>query len=52
VVEAIALDLYKKKPIAAQEYLTDYSNGLMVDVTDMFLNLRDEIITNYTNNHE
>ncbi|MFK5854706.1 MAG: C69 family dipeptidase [Bacteroidota bacterium] len=51
-IEAEALKLYKKKPKLAQEYLTEYSNGLMVDVTDMFLNLRNEIIVKYTNNHE
>ena len=51
-VEDEALKLYKKSPKDAQEYLTDYSNGLMYDVTTMFINLRNEIITNYTNNHE
>ncbi len=51
-VEEEALRLYKKKPKAAQKYLTNYSNSLMDDVTNMFLNLRNEIITNYTNNHE
>ena len=52
VVEDKALVLYNKNPKDAQDYLTSYSNALMVDVTEMFLNLRDEIITNYTNNHE
>lgn len=51
-IEKKALKLYKKNPTAAQEYLTSYSNGLMNDVTKMFINLRNEIITNYTNNHE
>jgi len=51
-IEDEALKLYKKKPKLAQNYLTDYSNGLMMDVTDMFLNLRNDIIVNYTNNHE
>ncbi|MBC8320717.1 MAG: C69 family dipeptidase [Bacteroidetes bacterium] len=51
-VEDEALVLYKNNPKAAQEYLTNYSNDLMVDVTEMFINLRNEIITNYTNNHE
>jgi dipeptidase len=51
-IEKEAMNLYKKNPTAAQEYLTRYSNGLMNDVTKMFIKLRNEIITNYTNNHE
>jgi dipeptidase len=51
-VEEEALKLYKKNPKKAQEYLTNYSNGLMNDVTQMFLELRNQIITDYTNNHE
>jgi len=51
-IEEEALKLYKKNPKKAQEYLTNYSNGLMNDVTIMFLDLRNQIITDYTNNHE
>ncbi|MCK5028500.1 MAG: C69 family dipeptidase [Bacteroidales bacterium] len=51
-LEDEAMKLYKKDPKAAQEYLTNYSNGLMNDVTQMFLDLRNQIITDYTNNHE
>ncbi len=51
-IEEEALKLYKKDPKKAQEYLTNYSNGLMKEVTDMFVQLRNDIITNYTNNHE
>jgi len=51
-IEKEAMKLYKKDPVAAQEYLTNYSNGLMNDVVKMFINLRDKIITKYTNNHE
>ncbi|MFP4024125.1 MAG: dipeptidase [Thiohalospira sp.] len=51
-VEDEALKLYKKDPKKAQVYLTNYSNGLMNDVTQMFLKLRNQIITDYTNNHE
>lgn len=51
-IEDEALKLYKKNPKAAQEYLTNYSNSLMNDVTKMFLELRNQIITDYTNNHE
>ncbi len=51
-IEDKALKLFEKEPADAQKYLTDYSNGLMKDVTRMFINLRNEIITKYTNNHE
>ncbi|NOX48637.1 MAG: peptidase [Chlorobi bacterium] len=51
-IEDKALQLYKEDPKAAQAFLTKYSNGLMDDVTEMFLNLRNRIITDYTNNHE
>jgi dipeptidase len=51
-IEDKALKLYKKKPKAAQEFLTKYSNSLMNDVTNMFIELRNSIITKYTNNHE
>jgi len=51
-VEEEAMKLYKKNPKKAQEYLTEYSNGLMADVTKMFIELRNQIITDYTNNHE
>ena len=51
-IEQEALKLYKKNPKKAQEYLTNYSNERMSDVTQMFLELRNQIITDYTNNHE
>lgn len=51
-IEEKALALYKKDPELAREFLTNYSNDKMNRVTEMFLNLRDQIITNYTNNHE
>ena len=51
-IEQEALKLHKKDPKKAQEYLTKYSNGLMHDVTKMFLELRNQIITDYPNNHE
>ncbi len=51
-IEEEALKLYNKKPKLAQKYLTNYSNGLMNDVTNMFINLRNEIIVKYTNNNE
>ena len=51
-LEEEAMKLYKDNPALAQEYLTSYSNGLMQEVTAMFLNLRNQIIVDYTNNHE
>jgi len=51
-IEKNAMKLYKKNPKEAQKYLTDYSNGLMKDVLQMYTDLRYEIITKYTNNHE
>lgn len=51
-LEEEALKLYQNNPEDAQKYLTNYSNGLMKDVTKMFIGLRNDIITNYTNNHE
>lgn len=51
-IEDEALTLYKKNPNSAREYLTNYSNGKMNRVTEMFLNLRNQIITKYTNNQE
>lgn len=51
-VEDEAMSLYKKDPKLAQEYLTKYSNSKMDRVTEMFLNLRNQIIVKYTNNQE
>jgi dipeptidase len=51
-IEQNALKIHAKDPGKAQEYLTEYSNNLMKEVTAMFLELRNEIITDYTNNHE
>jgi len=51
-IEEEALALHKKDPQAAREYLTSYSNGKMEEVTDMFIQLRNDIIVKYTNNRE
>ncbi|MDD2195983.1 MAG: C69 family dipeptidase [Bacteroidales bacterium] len=51
-IETEALALLKKNPKKAQEFLTNYSNGKMDEVTAMFLQLRNEIIVKYTNNNE
>ena len=50
--EAEALEMYKKDPAAARKFLTEYSDGKMNRVTEMFMELRDQIITRYTNNRE
>jgi dipeptidase len=52
LVEDEALKRYRNNPADAQAYLTDYSNSLMNKVTEMYLGLRNSIITKYTNNHE
>ncbi len=51
-IEQKALAMHDNEPEKAQQFLTDYSNGLMQEVTKMFLDLRNEIIVKYTNNHE
>ena len=51
-IEAEALARYKKDPAEARKFLTAYSDGKMNRVTEMFLELRDQIITQYTNNRE
>ena len=50
--EKEALEMYKKDPASARKFLTDYSDGKMNRVTEMFLELRNQIITRYTNNME
>jgi dipeptidase len=51
-IEQEALALYKKNPKLAREFLTNYSNGKMNRLTQMFLKLRNEMIVKYTNNQE
>ena len=51
-LEKHAIEVYKKNPRKAQKLLTDFSNGLMRDVTRMYHELRDELIVKYTNNRE
>jgi len=51
-VEEEALALHKKDPQAAREFLTGYSNGLMKQATEMYLQLRNELIVTYSNNQE
>ncbi len=51
-LEEQALALLKKNRRRGREFLTAYSNRLMAEVTAMFLELRNTIITRYSNNHE
>ncbi|MDY0296560.1 MAG: C69 family dipeptidase [Acidobacteriota bacterium] len=51
-LEQKAATLYKKNPRKARELLTDFSNRQMRAITRMFIELRDELIVNYTNNRE
>ncbi|MFO7864248.1 MAG: C69 family dipeptidase [Salinivirgaceae bacterium] len=51
-IEGKAMELYKSSPQKAQEYLTNYSNSLMDEATKMYVELRNQLITDYTNNKE
>jgi dipeptidase len=51
-VEKEALARHERDPQAAREYLTGYSNGLMQQATEMYLELRNELIVKYSNNRE
>jgi dipeptidase len=51
-IEKEAEKLYKESPEKAQQFLTDYSNGLMKGATELYVKLRNQLITDYTNNHE
>ncbi len=51
-IEKEALALHQKNVRAAQKYLTNYSNGLMSRVLDIYHNLRDTLMVKYTNNRE
>ena len=51
-IEKEALARHAKDPQAAREFLTAYSNGLMAEATALYLQLRNELIVNYTNNRE
>ena len=50
--ETKALELYEDDPAAAREYLTGFSNGLMKQATELYVELRNQLIVNYTNNRE
>jgi dipeptidase len=45
-----ALNLYKKNPDSAKKYLTDFTRSAMERTVNMYRELRDLLITKYTNN--
>ena len=49
-VDAEALKLYKKNPASAKQYLTGYTRSCMKRTVEMYRNLRNLLITKYTNN--
>jgi dipeptidase len=49
-IDAEALDLFKKDPELAKKFLTDYTRSNMEKVVKMYRDLRDLLITKYTNN--
>lgn len=51
-IEKQAVELLKKNPKEGKEFLTKYSNQKMDEVTQMYTQLRNLIITKYTNNRE
>ena len=51
-IEQEAQNLFRKNPKDACEYLTTYSNGLMNKVPGMYTELRNTIISKYTNDRE
>jgi len=51
-VDQKALELFKKDPKKAKEFLTKYSNERMRKIVEMYKELRNELITKYTNNKQ
>jgi dipeptidase len=51
-VEKKALDLYQESPEEAEAFLTDHARECMEKVVELYRNLRNRLITKYTNNHE
>jgi hypothetical protein len=50
-IDKQAIKLFKKDPLKAREFLTAYSLESMQKVGDAYVELRDMLITKYTNNH-
>jgi dipeptidase len=51
-IEKEALRLYASSPRRAKAYLTAYCRGLMEKVPPLYLEIRDRLITRFTNNRE
>ncbi len=51
-IETEALRLYKQNPKKAKAYLTSYCRSLMEKVPPLYIQMRDRLITLYTNNRE
>jgi dipeptidase len=51
-LDAKALELYKKNPKLAKKFLTDYTRGCMEKTIKMYRELRNLLITKYTNNKQ
>jgi dipeptidase len=51
-VEAEAMKRYKRSAGSARKYLTDFSNGLIAEVMNIYRKLRFDLIATYTNNRE
>ena len=49
MVDNKALELYRKNPDKAREYLTGYSMGKMEKVLEMYNGLHDKLIVKYSN---
>jgi dipeptidase len=49
-IDAKALELYEKDPELAHKFLTDYTRSCMEKIVKMYRELRDLLITKYTNN--
>ena len=49
-IDAKALELYRKDPDLAKKFLTDYTKTCMEKTVKMYRDLRELIITKYTNN--
>ena len=51
-IDAKALELYKKNPELANKFLTDYTKLNMEKIVKMYVELRNFLITKYTNNKQ
>ena len=51
-IDAKALALYKKNPTQAKKFLTEYTRKNMEKIVKMYRDLRNHLITKYTNNKQ